>query len=508
MRTTSRRAGAVAAAAAALTVCAGVAIGARQRADEGGSALQQAIAVMGVDKLQTLRLMGHGSDFLFGQAYDPSSPWPRFHLPSYQVEIDYGANAWRDERVRRQAEDPPRGGGNQPIDEQRQVWAYRDDVAWNGDAADASVAGPERDRRPAAEARLAWIWLTPHGFLRAARAGSPRVSTFELRGERKTRITLEGPGRLTYQGTIDATGRVERVETWLSSPVLGDTHLEAAFYGYRDEGGVLLPSRVVHREGGYPILDVEVKAVVNPPLAITVPPRLVGRVAPAQAGEPSLQLAPGVWRISAGARDRVVAVEFADHVIVVEAPQGEPESVAVIDEVKRLIPGKPIRYVINTHIHFDHSGGLRAYAAIGATVVTHRDNVPYYEQVWANRWSVKPDRLAASGARPHFIGVVGSRTFADATHSLVVYHYAGNDHHPGMLMVHLPAERILIEADSFNPPNDPAERPNAVPNLAQFYAVVQRLRLDVDILSPTHGRLTTMAEARDALARFWPGPID
>jgi len=249
-------------------------------------------------------------------------------------------------------------------------------------------------------------------------------------------------------------------------------------------------------------------ALVNPALAIAVPPQLAGRTAAEQTGEPPVRLAPGVWRISAGARDRVVAVEFADHVVVIEAPQGEPESLAVIDEVQRLIANKPIRYIVNTHIHFDHSGGLRAYAAIGATVVTHRDNVGYYEQAWSNRWTVKQDRLAASGLQPKFLPVVGARTFADATQSLTVYHYAGNDHHPGMLMVYLPAGRILIEADSFNPPNDPAARPNAVANLAQFYGVVQRLRLDVDVLSPTHGRLTTMAEARQALARFWPGTID
>src|SRR5690554_374414 len=127
------RAGTLAAIAAGVVVCGAAAAGAGQRAGDGRTALQQAIATMGVDKLRTLRLTGHGSDFLFGQAYDGSSPWPRFHLSSYQVEVDYEANAWRDQRVRNQAENPPRGGGNQPIAEQRQVWSYRDNVAWNGE---------------------------------------------------------------------------------------------------------------------------------------------------------------------------------------------------------------------------------------------------------------------------------------------------------------------------------------------------------------------------------------
>src|SRR5207249_7189804 len=84
------------------------------------------------------------------------------------------------------------------------------------------------------------------------------------------------------------------------------------------------------------------------------------------------KLAEGVWSLPGGARS--VALEFRDYIAVVEAPESETRSIAVIDAVKKVIPSKPIRYVINTHSHFDHLGGLRTYAAEGATIIRSEEH--------------------------------------------------------------------------------------------------------------------------------------
>ena len=96
---------------------------------------------------------------------------------------------------------------------------------------------------------------------------------------------------------------------------------------------------------------------------------------------------------------RAIAVDFKDYIVVIEGATNDERANAVITEAKRLIPNKPISYVVNTHQHFDHSGGLRAFVAEGATVITHEVNKPYYEKIWAAPHTLSPDRQATAPRR-------------------------------------------------------------------------------------------------------------
>ena len=109
----------------------------------------------------------------------------------------------------------------------------------------------------------------------------------------------------------------------------------------------------------------------------------------------STKLAEGVYYLAGGSHHSV-AVEFRDFTALVEAPQNEQRVLAVIEAVYKLIPNKPIRYVINSHHHFDHLGGIRTLFHEGATVVTHQTNRDFYKQevlTYAPRM-LEPDRLS------------------------------------------------------------------------------------------------------------------
>ena len=104
----------------------------------------------------------------------------------------------------------------------------------------------------------------------------------------------------------------------------------------------------------------------------------------------SQKLADGVYLILPAYA--ALAVEFKDYIVVVEGPQSEERGNAIIGEAKRVIPNKSIKYVVNTHNHFDHSSGLRAFIAEGATIITYEGNKGYYEKIFAQPHTLNPDR--------------------------------------------------------------------------------------------------------------------
>jgi len=194
-----------------------------------------------------------------------------------------------------------------------------------------------------------------------------------------------------------------------------------------------------------------------------------------------------------GASHNSVAVEFDDFVAVIEAPLDERRSLAVIEEVVRLVPGKPIRFLVNTHQHFDHIGGLRTYLHIGATVVTHWKNYDFYNRDVLNytRRTVAPDMVSLWPPTELTEGynletVRENYVVTDSERILQIFYVHPLEHAEGMLIAYLPRERLLVEADLFDThlprPWVETEASRSLRN------VVERLGLEVSRIVPIHGK--------------------
>ena len=215
----------------------------------------------------------------------------------------------------------------------------------------------------------------------------------------------------------------------------------------------------------------------------------------------SQKLADGVWFLGGGSHNSM-AVEFRDFVAVVEAPLNEERSLAVIGEVHKLVPNKAIRYLVNTHHHFDHSGGLRTYAAEGATIVTHQGNRDFYEKVLfaPSPRTLQPDRLFALNPDvvrdPVFETLSQKYVLSYGTRTMDIYPLQGNIHSTGMLIAYLPKEKILVNADLYSPPA-PGTQPPAAPTplMVTLNQNIQRLKLDVAQHVPIHGRVGRMTNS-------------
>jgi glyoxylase-like metal-dependent hydrolase (beta-lactamase superfamily II) len=269
------------------------------------------------------------------------------------------------------------------------------------------------------------------------------------------------------------------------------------FSDYRDFDGLKFPSRIVQRQGGHPTLELtvsDVRASATPDRPAAAPQRGGGPGAtPAAAMTVTPQkMFDGVWFMSGGSPNSIL-VEFADHLVVIEAPQNDAYTAGVIAAARALLPSKPIRYVVNTHHHFDHAGGLRAYVAEGITVLTHESMKAYYERILRNSFQLNPDRLARV-QRAAVIETVGDRrVLRDAVRTLELHLVRGNLHSEGLLMVYLPRERLLVQADAFHPRPGAAPLPAPSPYTVNLVENIRRLGLDIAQIAHVHGGVDSYA---------------
>jgi glyoxylase-like metal-dependent hydrolase (beta-lactamase superfamily II) len=187
---------------------------------------------------------------------------------------------------------------------------------------------------------------------------------------------------------------------------------------------------------------------------------------------------------------------MGDHVVVIEGPQNEARSDLVIAETKKVLANKPIRFVVNTHLHFDHSGGLRTFVDEGATVVTHAANQAFYEKAWAAPRTLGPDRLSKSGKKPMFQAVTDQSVLQGTNKRTIQLHVLrGNPHNEQTLVAWLPTERILFQSDMMNPPAQGATVPPPTPTITNFYENLVRLKIEPEQIIGGHGaRVATRAD--------------
>ncbi len=202
----------------------------------------------------------------------------------------------------------------------------------------------------------------------------------------------------------------------------------------------------------------------------------------AAAGPAPEKLGEGVFKI--GGNYTSLAVDMGDHVLVIESGQSDARGMAVMAAAKQAIPGKPIRFVVNSHPHFDHASGLAAAVAEGATILTHRNNEQVLERLLAGPRTLPADSLSkVTNRRTNVVEGVGDRDVRKGTNGKVVeLHHIPNEHSDGMLAVYLPAEKVLWTADiTIVNPN-----PNQLGVVKSAATALTTLNLDYNAWIPAH----------------------
>jgi glyoxylase-like metal-dependent hydrolase (beta-lactamase superfamily II) len=339
------------------------------------------------------------------------------------------------------------------------------------------------------------IWTTPWGFLKGAAANNATVR--QQGGQQVVSFTppMKAPSGQSYNvtGYINNQNHVTKVETRVDNTVAGDLLVEFEYSNYQNMNGVQVPTRIVQKQAGMQTFDAEIKSATPNPQNLTAlltpPPPPAGAPGGAAGGPPPAPAAPPVEKLGEGAfkiggNYASLAVDMGDHILVIESGQSDARGLAVMAAAKQAIPNKPIRFVVNSHPHFDHASGLSAAVAEGATILTHNNNEQVLERLLANPRTLAGDSLSkATTKRSNVVQGIGDRDIRKGTNGKVVeLHRVPNEHSDGMLIAYLPAEKVVWSADItvVNP------NPNQLGIVRSAAETMGKLKLDYNTWIPAH----------------------
>ena len=332
----------------------------------------------------------------------------------------------------------------------------------------------------------------------------------EIGGRRQKVISVLRPDNQLLTLSIDAqTNLLTRYGYLYADPVTGDSEIAQTYSGYHPVGKLQLPSgRVLYNSGGViqetEYIDLQLNT--RPAESLFKGPEGFEKLAapPATPPPPAVsKIAEDVYILEGlnGGTHNVLFVAFNDYVLVVEAPEQilyANNSVQALAKIKETVPGKPIKYLVLTHHHSDHAGGFREYVAEGTTIVTTAETKSFLEKAAATGSSLLP-KISVKKMNIETLENK-KRVFSDDKHVVELYDVGPNPHAKEMLVVYLPKEKILFQADLLN------AAPNGTFPIAQdptisFSEKLQQLGLNVEKIYGVHGRAATPEELRTSIER-------
>lgn len=441
--------------------------------------------------IKTVHRIGKGKIYTQGQGLGPDSP-PIIRDLETEAWVDFAGN-------RVLTENRLQIGG--VLVHNRNVLTGETGYAWNAATNANTRLTPAQLGGPRNALRRDPVRVIVSALSRAETARSLGTDTFD--GNPHDVVAFSEPDGTLLTLYLDGKTHLPgKLETWSDTAVLGDTLNELVFSDYRTVAGVKAPFRLTVRNAGqvtqetaYSTLELDVSP---DPAVFDLPANVLDLPPIATAPMVATTLAPGVHHIAGGTHNSL-AVEFSDHVIVVDAPLSSERSKAVLAKVRELAPGKPVRSVVNTHYHFDHSGGLREYISEGITVVTHESNAEFVKGLAGRDRAIRPDRLSARPAAAKVQAVTDKLVVSDASQTLEL-HTIPTSHSNGMLVAYLPKHKLLFNADLFGPPLV-GPIPSANDFAVELRDGIRKRNLLVETFAGAHGRVATLAELEQSVAQ-------
>ncbi|MGQ0643822.1 MAG: MBL fold metallo-hydrolase [Gemmatimonadaceae bacterium] len=401
-------------------------------------------------------------NYQLGQEETPLSP-PRGTIQNGRIVLDFAnARRYQDVEVRPGVAAAPPAPGSPPAapTRQRRITLRDAGMIENNNQLTPEPAG----QRTGLQQGMRFL---PHRVLLLALDRADALTAIAPRSYRGdsldgARYTSGADTAALYFDRI--AGNLVIVETLADDAVLGDRRTATIYTRWTPTGGMLFPRQIDVEVNGRASGHTNIAAANSNEAAtdamFAIPDSILQRSRqPAQPPAPIavslVELGQGVWRAEGGTHHTLV-VEQPTSLIIVEAPQSRVRMAAVFDTLRARFPNKPVQLAVNTHHHWDHSGGLRETMARGVAIVAHARNVDFVRGIATARKTVAPDNLSRLRRMPGVRGVRDSLTLGTGEGRIIVYPLP-TAHAEGMLAAFVPSVGVLFTSDVVSPgaPNAP-----------------------------------------------------
>jgi glyoxylase-like metal-dependent hydrolase (beta-lactamase superfamily II) len=256
------------------------------------------------------------------------------------------------------------------------------------------------------------------------------------------------------------TNLLSKLDFVYSDAIEGDGLFEVVFEGYRESQRLKIPNgRKIVICGETQVQTQYKKFIIGNEIqesTFTLPSEFE-KVPPQETHALAMnQISPDVYHVrGVSGSSNAFVIAFDKFIVVVDAPRSRltgGASEALIENIKQTLPGKPIQYLVITTHSYDHSAGLRAFVAEGATIITTPGNQRYVEKLTEQQFTIVPDALAKK-PRPAVIEIMRNKkhVLSDANHKVELYDFGPNPIADEIIVVYLPKEKILYQTDLINP---------------------------------------------------------
>lgn len=343
---------------------------------------------------------------------------------------------------------------------------------------------------------------------------------YEQNGRRLLVVTLPGPNRPIRLFIDPRTQLPVKADTWEDDTVYGDARLEVFYDDWAEVNGIRVPTRLTHRLAGHIIhhqtrtnvqFDLEPDSgLFDIPDDLKTPPDpqryawglrasqmfnrylLMGVPFDIDQTSPGAltikQLAPGVFHVLAPLHNSMV-IEMRDHLIVLESPLYDERTQAVLAAIRTRWPDRPVKYLVASHFHHDHIGGIRGYGAMGATLITSALIEDDVEDIFKRTHSIYPDTFERNPRDVEIEGVEANepRILTDGQRRVHIFEVP-NRHAAGSLVTYIEDAKMVFVSDLYNPELFWAPLPPSFDGWSKdLLKGLRNAGLDIEFVAGAHG---------------------